>query len=70
MLSLEVFCCLNEEVQVAKRRNLKKEKAARNLAYARQFRKRNSRYSKKRGGGYSQNKSQENQENKTENKED
>jgi hypothetical protein len=32
------FYCLNEENVVAKRRNLKKEKAERNRAYARQFR--------------------------------
>ncbi len=30
---------------MAKRRNLKKEKASRNLAYARQFRKKSSRFS-------------------------
>ena len=35
---------------MAKRRNLKKEKAARNKAYARQFRKRTSRYSSRSKG--------------------
>ena len=35
------FCCLHKnEVNMAKRRNPKKEKALRNQAYARKFRKR------------------------------
>jgi hypothetical protein len=34
------FCCLLIEVNMAKRRNPKKEKALRNQAYARKFRKR------------------------------
>ena len=63
MASRLVFWCLNieggvirnhqikiEEKTVAKRRNLKKEKAARNRAYARQFRSNSSRdhYSRRR----------------------
>ena len=39
---------------MAKRRNLKKEKAERNQAYARQFRQKSSRFSS-RGKGYSSN---------------
>lgn len=35
---------------MAKRRNLKKEKAARNQAYARQFRKKSSSFSSRRKG--------------------
>jgi hypothetical protein len=42
---------------VAKRRNLKKEKAARNLAYARQFRKTTSRFGKN-NRNFSRNKQQ------------
>jgi ribosomal protein L44E len=37
-----------EEHQVAKRRNLKKEKASRNQAYARQFRKKSSHFSSRK----------------------
>ncbi|MFN3926904.1 MAG: hypothetical protein ACK4QL_06200 [Pseudanabaenaceae cyanobacterium] len=35
---------------MAKRRNLKKEKALRNLAYARKFRKRNTRFKRQFAG--------------------
>jgi hypothetical protein len=37
---------LSEEIIVAKRRNLKKEKAERNQAYARQFRQKTTRFSR------------------------
>jgi hypothetical protein len=42
----------NEEILVAKRRNLKKEKAERNQAYARQFRQKSSRFSSRGGKRY------------------
>jgi hypothetical protein len=44
---------------VAKRRNLKKEKASRNLAYARQFRKKTSHFSSRKKRFYGSNRSQE-----------
>ncbi|GBF82264.1 hypothetical protein [Aphanothece sacrum] len=40
---------------MAKRRNLKKEKAERNQAYARQFRQKSSRFSSRGGKRYSNN---------------
>jgi hypothetical protein len=43
---------------VAKRRNLKKEKAARNQAYARQFRKTTSRFGGKNNRGFGRNRQQ------------
>lgn len=48
---------------MAKRRNLKKEKAERNQAYARQFRQKSSRFSSRGGKRYSNtNNSNEDQE--------
>ncbi|PSF37931.1 hypothetical protein C7H19_08115 [Aphanothece hegewaldii CCALA 016] len=41
--SPELFNCCYEEIIVAKRRNPKKEKAQRNLMYARQFRQNSTR---------------------------
>lgn len=46
-----VFYRLNEENRVAKRRNLKKEKAERNRAYARQFRSASTKGQNKRYSG-------------------
>jgi hypothetical protein len=47
----EALCTINEVI-MAKRPNPKKEKAERNKAYARKFRKKQSRYSFRRGKGY------------------
>lgn len=49
---------------MAKRPNPKKEKAERNKAYARKFRKKQSRYSSHRGRGYGNNSSQKKDEDK------
>jgi len=49
--TLGKFCRLYEENLVAKRRNLKKEKAERNRAYARQFRSATTRTTNKRFSG-------------------
>jgi hypothetical protein len=49
VLSIRVFYFIYEDNTVAKRRNLKKEKALRNQAYARHFRKQTTVSS--RGGG-------------------
>jgi len=46
---------LQEEQTVAKRRNLKKEKAERNRAYARQFRSATRTQNRRYGGGRQQN---------------
>ncbi len=54
LLRLKGFHYLREEHILAKRRNLKKEKAERNQAYARQFRQKSSR-SFSRGRSYSNN---------------
>ncbi len=50
-LNRRKFYCFNEEIRVAKRRNLKKEKAERNRAYARQFRSASTRGMNKRSSG-------------------
>ena len=42
---MSILSKITEEIIVAKRRNLKKEKAERNQAYARQFRQKSSRFS-------------------------
>jgi hypothetical protein len=57
------ICRLQEEIRVAKRRNLKKEKAERNRAYARQFRASSSRTTSRGRGRFSndQRKSSENE---------
>ena len=52
---------------MAKRRNLKKEKAERNKAYARKFRKRTNTRRGRRYGGYRSYGNQNNEENKNEN---
>ncbi|OKH26862.1 hypothetical protein NIES593_02160 [Hydrococcus rivularis NIES-593] len=63
----EVFCRFNEVI-VAKRRNLKKEKAERNKAYARQFNKSGTgrfsrrRYDRSSRSSSTNNSSTENQE--------
>ena len=44
-LFMSILSKITEEIVVAKRRNLKKEKAERNQAYARQFRQKSSRFS-------------------------
>lgn len=49
---------------MAKRPNPKKEKAERNKAYARKFRKKQSRYSSHRGRSYGNNSSQKKDEDK------
>ena len=63
---LFVFYCLIEEYIVAKRRNLKKEKAERNQAYARQFRQKTSR-SFSRGRSYSNNSNNQDDKNEDDN---
>ena len=65
--SLSLFCLgefllLREDPIVAKRRNLKKEKAERNQAYARQFRQKQSR-SFSRGRSYSNDQEEKNEDN-------
>ncbi len=60
-----LFYCVTEEIIVAKRRNLKKEKAERNQAYARQFRQKSSRFSsrgKRYSGGTNSNDNQDKDE--------
>ena len=55
---------------MAKRPNPKKEKAERNKAYARKFRKKQSRYSFRRGRGYKTDNFQKKDEEKNETKPD
>ncbi len=60
------FYYLIEDYIVAKRRNLKKEKAERNQAYARQFRQKTSR-SFSRGRSYSNNSNNQDDKNEDDN---
>jgi hypothetical protein len=57
---------------MAKRRNLKKEKAQRNLAYARQFRKKTSRFQSKykRYSGFNKDQEDNNDQNESDKKDD
>lgn len=65
--SLKLYICRINEVIVAKRRNLKKEKAERNKAYARKFRKRTTGRRGRRGGYNRSYGNQNNEDNKNEN---
>jgi len=59
--------CVDEESIVAKRRNLKKEKASRNKAYAKQFSHKSSRsYAKNRGFSRNEKRQDDQQENNNE----